>query len=67
MLCHDLGLLAPNKYILDLLNGVLNIHFDLRAVKVSEIKVGGQKKSAGSAGCGHVGVKSGREAVFFIL
>ena len=34
--------MAP-LYILDLSNKVLNIHFDGRAAKISEVKVGGQK------------------------
>ena len=45
------GLLAPNRYELDLSNEVLNIHFGQGTAKISEVKVGGRKKkSAGSVG-----------------
>ena len=37
---HGLGLLAPNKYEIDLSNEVLNIDFGHRAKKVPEVKVG---------------------------
>ena len=40
----SLGLWSPNRYELDLLNEVLNIDFGLEAAKISEVKVGGQKK-----------------------
>ena len=36
--------MAPNRYELDLSNEVLIIHFGQGAVKISEVKVGGQKK-----------------------
>ena len=39
MSCHDLGLLAPKKYELEFLNGIINIHFCLEA----EVKIGGRK------------------------
>ena len=38
------GLLAPNRYLLDLSNELLNIDFGERAAKLSEVKVGGWKK-----------------------
>ena len=41
---HSLGLLAPNKYDVDLLNDVLNIDFSQGAAKFSEVKAGGWKK-----------------------
>ena len=40
---YDLGLLAPNRYAIDLLNEVLSIHFNLAAAKISDVKVGGRK------------------------
>ena len=42
--CHALGLLAPNRYELDLSNEVLNIHFGQGTAKISEVKVGGYEK-----------------------
>ena len=36
--------LQVDKYVLDLLNEVLNIGFGTGAAKISEIKVGGRKK-----------------------
>ena len=48
--CHDLGFQSPNKYDSDLLNEILYILVDQEAAKLSEVKVGGQKKSARSAG-----------------
>ena len=41
---HGLGLLALNKYEIDLSNEVLNIDFGKGAAKISDFKVGGQKK-----------------------
>ena len=41
MTCYDLGLLAPNRYEIDLSNKVLNIEFVQGATKISEVKVGG--------------------------
>ena len=38
--CHDLRLLAPNRYESNLLNEVLNIDFGQETVKISEDKVG---------------------------
>ena len=38
--CHDLGLLAPNRYESDLLNEVLNINFGQGTAKISKVKVG---------------------------
>ena len=38
------GLPAPNKYEVDLSNEVLNIDFDQGTAKISEVKVGLQKK-----------------------
>ena len=35
---HDLGLLAPNRYEVDLLNEVLNIHFNQGVAKISRLK-----------------------------
>ena len=43
----ELDLLAQNRYEIDLSNEVIKIH--LGAAKISEVKVGGPKKSAGSA------------------
>ena len=34
----------PNRYEIDLLNEVLNIDFGQEAAKISEVKVGGQKR-----------------------
>jgi len=42
--------LAPNKYIQDLSNEILTIHFGQGAAKILEVKVGGKKKSVCSAG-----------------
>ena len=42
--CHCFELLAPNRYVLDLSNEVLNIDFDQGAAKISEVKVGVGKK-----------------------
>ena len=44
MSCHGLGLLAPNRYEVDLSNEVLNIDFGQGAAKISKVKVRGQKK-----------------------
>ena len=41
---HGLGPLAPNRYELDLSNEVLNTHFGQGTTKISEVKVGDQKK-----------------------
>ena len=41
---HALGLLASNRYELDLSNEVPNIAFGQEAAKVSEIKAIGRKK-----------------------
>ena len=41
---RGLGLLAPNRYEVDLSNEILNIDFDEGAAKISKVKVGGQKK-----------------------
>ena len=40
----SLGLCLPNRYEVDLLNEVLNIDFGQGAAKISEVKVGVQKK-----------------------
>ena len=45
--CNNLGLMAPNRYELDLSNEVLIIHFGQGAVKISEVKVVGRKKLPG--------------------
>ena len=45
MSCHDLGLLAPKRYEIDLSSEVLNF----RAIKTSKVKVRDQKKIADSA------------------
>ena len=42
--CFELGLLAPNRYEIELLNEVLIIDFGQGAAKISEVKVGGRKK-----------------------
>ena len=39
-----LGLLAPNRYVMDLSNEVLYIDFGRGATKKSEVKVEGRKK-----------------------
>ena len=39
MCCNDLGLLAPNRYEVDLSNEVLNIDFGQGAAKISKVKV----------------------------
>ena len=44
MSCHGIGLLAPNRYEVELSNVALNIHFGQGAVKISEVKVVGRKK-----------------------
>ena len=41
-LFHGLGLLAPNKYEIDLSNEALNIDFGQEATKISKVKVGGR-------------------------
>ena len=41
---HGFGLMALNRYVMDLLNEVLNIDLGLEAAKTQEVKVGGQKK-----------------------
>ena len=46
MSCHGLGLLALNRYEIDLSNEVLNIDFDQGAAKISEVKVGVRKNSS---------------------
>ena len=38
---HSLGLLAPSRYELDLLNEVLYILIGQEAAKISKVKVGG--------------------------
>ena len=47
---YVLGYLAPNMYELDLSNEVLSALVGEEAAKISEVKVGGRKKSARSAG-----------------
>ena len=37
-------MLSPDRYEIDLLFEAIKIHFDLGAAKISEVKVGGQKK-----------------------
>ena len=60
MSCYGLGLLTPNRFVLDLLNEILNIDFGQRAAKVSKFKFGGRKKiSTSSTGLGRVGVEPG--------
>ena len=39
MSCHGIGLLAPNRYEVELSNVALNIHFGQGAVKILEVKV----------------------------
>ena len=39
MSCHGLGLLAPNRYEVDLSSEVLNVGFGPEAAKISEVKV----------------------------
>ena len=43
-LFHSLELLAPNRYVMDISNEVLNIGFGQGAAKKLEVKVGGQKE-----------------------
>ena len=38
---HSLDFLAPNRYVMDLSNEVLNIDFGKVTPKISEVKVGG--------------------------
>ena len=38
--CHNLGLQYPNRYVIDLLNEVLNIDFGQGVAKISEVKLG---------------------------
>ena len=49
-LCYDLGFHSPNRSESDLSNEVLYILVGQEAAKISEVKVGGQKKSARSRG-----------------
>ena len=35
---HGIGFLAPNRYVMDLLNEVLNIDFGQGAAKISEVR-----------------------------
>ena len=64
--CNDLGLLAPNRYQLDLPNEILNIYFGQGAVKISQVKVGGWKEICwfGPGRC-RIGVESVRLGNFF--
>ena len=48
--CHGLGFHSPNRYELDLSNEVLYVLVGQEAAKISEVKVGGRKKSARAAG-----------------
>ena len=50
MFFHGLELLGPKKYEIDLSNELLNFNFGQGAVKISKVKVGGQKEIADSAG-----------------
>ena len=43
--CDGLDFLAASRYVMDLSNEILNIDFGQGAAKISEVKVGGQKKS----------------------
>ena len=47
---HAIVSLAPNSYKLDLSSEVLEIYFGKGAAKISEVKVRGRKKIAGSSG-----------------
>ena len=47
------------RHVMDLSNEVLNICVTQGAAKISEVKIGGRKKSASSVGLVRVGVKSG--------
>ena len=49
-LCHDQGFQSPNRYESDLSNEVLYVLVGQEAAEISEVKVGGRKKSARSAG-----------------
>ena len=44
-LYHDLGFQSPNRYESDLSNEVLYALVGQKAAKISEVKVGGRKKS----------------------
>ena len=46
----QLGLLSPYRYESDLSNEVLYVPVGQEAEKISEVKVGGRKKSARAAG-----------------
>ena len=48
--CQGLGFHSPNRYELDLSNEVLYVLVGQEAAKISEVKVGGRKKSARAAG-----------------
>ena len=60
------GFQSSNRYESDLSNETLYILVGQEAAKISEIKVGGQKKSTGSAGCWRVNVDSGRVGNIFL-
>ena len=56
--------MAPNRYESDLLNEVLKIDFSQEVAKISKVKVGGDKKSANSAGPRRIGFEVGRVGNF---
>ena len=62
---HGLGLLAPNRYEVDLSNEVLNIDFSQGTAKISEVKVGLKKISANSADPGRSGSSRADRQIFF--
>ena len=64
--CHGLGFHSPNRYESDLSNEVLYVLLGLEAAKLSEVKIGGRKKSAKLAGPGRFSLKSGLSRQFLI-
>ena len=45
MFCYGLGLVATNRYEIDLSNEILNFDFGQEGAKISEVKVRGRKKN----------------------
>ena len=41
--------MAPNIYVIDLSNEVLNVDFGQGAIKILEVKVGGQNKTSANS------------------
>ena len=62
---HDLRLLTPNRYQLDLSNEVLNIDLGQETLRISKVKVEGWKISADSAWLEIVSPTPGWTDLFF--